>query len=143
MKKKIKLLRTKALIQLFFLILLLFSAACTNDQPYLEGKVLYENHCSSCHGKNGEGLELLIPQLKNSDMMLKAGSGVACWIRNGMNGKIWVNGKEFEGEMPRNKILSNVEITNVVNYIQNAWGNKHRFITLEEINSTLDKCSNK
>ncbi len=75
--------------------------------------------------------------------MLKAGAKAACWIRHGMSGKIIVNGKEFEGEMPPNKTVSNVEITNIVNFIQNAWGNTHRFITLGEINSILDNCPNK
>lgn len=128
-----------------FLSMLVFSVfflqSCNETQFLPEGKLLYEKHCSSCHGKNGEGLESLIPQLKDSDMLINAGSEVACWIRKGMSGKILVNGKEFDAEMPANKLLSNVEITNIVNYIQNAWGNSRSFITLDEINKALKKCS--
>lgn len=115
-------------------------SSCHSNAPYQEGKLLYEQHCWGCHGKNGEGLELLIPPLAKADMLLNAGPSVACWIRNGMQGKIIVNGKEFENVMPANKKLNETEITNICNFILNSWGNKHEYISLEQVKQQLENC---
>jgi ribosomal protein S9 len=85
-------------------------------------------------------LEALNPPLAKSDMLQNAGAGAACWIRKGLEGKIVVNGREFENAMPPNLRLSATEITNILNYIHNAWGNTHKFITLEEVNKVLEGC---
>jgi mono/diheme cytochrome c family protein len=132
----------KIYIERFFFVFFCLSTlyACSEKTNYPEGKQLYELHCASCHGKQGEGLESLIPPLAAADMLQNNAVEVACWIRKGLEGKILVNGKEFENVMPPNERLSNTEITNIINYVQNAWGNKHKFITLEEVNQVLKNC---
>jgi mono/diheme cytochrome c family protein len=132
----------KIYIERFFFVFFCLSTlyACSEKTNYPEGKQLYELHCASCHGKQGEGLESLIPPLAAADMLQNNAVEVACWIRKGLEGKILVNGKEFENAMPPNERLSNTEITNIINYVQNAWGNKHKFITLEEVNQVLKNC---
>ena len=132
----------KIYIERFFFVFFCLSTlyACSEKTNYPEGKQLYELHCASCHGKQGEGLESLIPPLAAADMLQNNADEVACWIRKGLVGKILVNGKEFENAMPPNERLSNTEITNIINYVQNAWGNKHKFITLEEVNQVLKNC---
>ena len=134
MKKKYK----SCFFYYFFCLSTLY--ACSEKTNYPEGKQLYDSHCASCHGKQGEGLESLIPPLAAADMLQNNSASVACWIRKGLVGKILVNGKEFENAMPPNERLSNTEITNIINYVQNAWGNKHKFITLEEVNQVLKNC---
>jgi nitrite reductase (NO-forming)/hydroxylamine reductase len=57
-----------------------------------------------------------------------------------MKGKIIVKGIEFENVMPPIQHLSNIEIANILNYTLNSWGNKHKFITPEEIKSITKNC---
>ncbi len=57
-----------------------------------------------------------------------------------MKGKIIVKGIEFDNAMPPIQNLSQIEIANILNYTLNAWGNKHKFITPEEIKSITKNC---
>ena len=123
----------------FFVMGLLAFFSC-EEAGNNEGKQLYKIHCANCHGDMGEGLEALNPPLAQSDMLAKAGAGVACWIRNGLQGDIVVNGQKYEHQMPPMPQLSAIEITNILNYVHNSWGNKHKFITLEEVNTVLESC---
>jgi len=122
--------------------LFLFIVGCTNgtEKTYNEGAQLYKKHCESCHMEDGTGLEALYPPLAQSDMLEILGVKAACVIKNGLQGKIVVNGIEFETGMAPIKGLSAVEITNIVNYIHNAWGNKRPFIQLNEVEKALQGC---
>lgn len=127
----------------FIFVLLLCSklfVACNSSAAYPEGKKLYELHCSGCHGNKGEGLEALIPPLANADMLQNSGIIVACWIKNGIEGKIIVNGIEYDNAMPANKRLSDIEIANILNFVLNSWGNQHNFINPQEVKKILTNC---
>jgi mono/diheme cytochrome c family protein len=102
--------------------------------------MLYEKHCENCHMADGTGLEALYPPLAGSDMLESVGVGAACIIKHGLQGKIIVNGIEFETGMAPVTGLSSVEITNILNYIHNAWGNRREFIHLNEVQATLEAC---
>ncbi|AFC25726.1 c-type cytochrome [Saprospira grandis] len=123
---------------LSFLLLGLF--ACEQPNAYGDGAMLYEKHCANCHGDQGEGLEELIPPLAQADALMQAGTAAACWVRYGLHGPILVNGQEFDNEMPENKALSAVEITNVLNYVRNSWGNKGEFLQLDQVQEQLLNC---
>lgn len=114
--------------------------ACESVQQYGEGKDLYTRHCANCHIDDGSGLEGLIPPLANADLLQQSGAQAACWIRKGLKGKIMVNGREYENEMPPQLKLNEIEITNILNYINNSWGNKRDFISVQEIENVLKGC---
>lgn len=117
--------------------------ACTGgaERKYHEGAQLYQQHCSNCHMDDGEGLEALYPPLANSDWLKMVDVGAACMVRNGLEGAIVVNGVEYGMAMPAQKQLSAVEITNILNYIHNAWGNKRDYISLSEVEKALNECA--
>jgi mono/diheme cytochrome c family protein len=105
-----------------------------------QGKRLYDLHCSSCHFPNGEGLKQLIPPLAKADYMLENAQKIACIIRNGQNGAVKVNGIIYNQPMPANLTVTEIEITNIVNYIQNNWGNKAPERTFQQIQRELREC---
>ncbi len=85
----------------------------------------------ACHMTNGEGLEGTFPPLANTGRLGDKGRLVKI-IFNGLNEPITVNGIPYEMEM--NPVpLSNKEVTDVLNYICNAWGNKNPIIRESEI----------
>ena len=51
-----------------------------------------------------------------------------------MDGKVTVNGKEYDSIMPA-QVLSDDEIANVLNYVYSAWGNSKKTVTPEEVKS--------
>lgn len=130
----------------FYLSIVLYACwwvgACSSpaEKTYNEGAILYKKHCENCHMEDGTGLEALYPPLAGADMLESLGVNAACIIKNGLEGKIMVNGVEFETGMPAVSGLSAVEITNIVNYIHNAWGNKRAFIQLDEVEKALEDC---
>ncbi|MCP4439462.1 MAG: cytochrome c [Aureispira sp.] len=119
---------------------LFFSACSSINDPYAEGKPLYLRHCANCHMDDGSGLEGLIPPLAKADVLQNAGASAACMIRNGLKGKMQVNGIEYDGEMLPNAKISDVEILNILNYINNAWGNQRDFIKLDDVKTALKGC---
>lgn len=111
------------------------------ERKYYEGAQLYEQHCSNCHMDNGEGLEALYPPLAQADWLQTVDVGAACVVRHGLKGAIVVNGVEYGMEMPAQEQLSAVEITNILNYIHNAWGNERDYISLQEVEQALSNCA--
>jgi mono/diheme cytochrome c family protein len=118
-------------------------SSCSGVQnPYGEGELLYKANCANCHIEDGSGVGELVPPLAKADYLKKADLDLACIIRNGLKGKITVNGIVYEAEMPPHAKLSDVEITNIANYVHNAWGNQRDYISLEQIKKKLSACQN-
>lgn len=118
----------------------------TNKRPdidvrsYLEGQKLYTENCSSCHGDNGKGMGKMYPPLEGSDYLMKNKASIPCIIKNGLEGKIEVNGQEFEMPMPGFKKLNSLQITDISNFITNSWGNQTEKTTEAEVKKTLENC---
>jgi mono/diheme cytochrome c family protein len=127
----------KASKHLIYLVIPLMLMVSCIDGP--SGEKTYQKSCANCHGKEGEGLKKLIPPLAGSDFLISRKSELPCIIRNGMNDTIIVNGHKYFGKMPGNKELSEIEITNLVNYINREWGD-HSYQSEQEIRAALERC---
>lgn len=123
---------------LIFILLLTLENSCS--PPKTHGERLYEAACMNCHGENGEGLKKLIPPLAGADFLKEYPKAVPCIIRNGMKGPVLVNETLYAHPMPGNDNLSVVEIYNIMQYINNAWGNEFPTPSLKEVDEQLDDC---
>jgi cytochrome c len=122
-------------------IFLLF-VQCDDGNPYKQGKILYTNFCANCHMEDGSGLKGLIPPLAKSDYLATHRGELVCVIRKGQKGQIVVNGVEYgQQEMLAIPKLSDFEITNVLNFISQEWGNQQPTWTVEEVREGLKKCN--
>lgn len=110
------------------------------NQYLIEGKRLYDLHCSNCHQKDGTGLVRLYPPLKNSDFLTRDINTIICMLKNGKQGEIFVNGISFNQPMPDNPRLTNLEIAEIATYIYTTWGNMNKIFTHREIGTILDSC---
>lgn len=126
-------------IFLFLAVFIIGLVAC-EQQPYSQGKVLYERQCARCHGADGKGFEKLYPPLAQADFLVNHQEELACIIWNGLQGKIVVNGQEYEQVMMGNRNLNSIEITNIINYINNDWGNETDYVTLKTVEAALNEC---
>lgn len=86
------------------------------------GKLIYAENCVTCHMGAGEGVAGAFPPLAKADYLVKTPEKAIAAIKFGLSEKITVNGVAYEGMMP-NPGLDNEEIADVMNYIQNSWGN--------------------
>ena len=121
-------------------------ASCQSDEQvefnryYSGGSVLYLAHCQNCHGEKGEGLQALIPPLTDTVFLKQNRSSLACYLKNGLKGKLSIAGREFEGEMSAAADLSPIEVAKVLTYVTNSFGNKQGLINLQQVQTDLKNC---
>ena len=108
--------------------------------PISEGERLYKINCMSCHLEDGSGLRNVIPPLAKADFLVNHRDQLACLIQHGIDGPIVVNGVTFNRPMPGAEHLSEMDIYNLLNYIQKNFGNENPPFSLDEIKQALDKC---
>ena len=90
---------------------------------------------------DGSGLKGLYPPLAKADYLAKHQDHLACIIRYGLSDTIQVNQRTYNQEMPGVKDLNEVQITNVINYVNHAWGNNLQHVKVEDIQRTLKNCT--
>ncbi|SMD32622.1 Cytochrome C oxidase, cbb3-type, subunit III [Reichenbachiella faecimaris] len=109
-----------------FLVALIISSACSRmtDEQQLEwarGQEVYIANCLSCHGADGKGLGGTYPSLTRTEITPDFTARTRYLIENGS--------PNAGGMWPIS--ISKKETVEVINYIQNAWGNKADFETLQ------------
>ena len=102
--------------------------------------LLYQQNCANCHMADGQGLKNLYPPLAGADYLSKFETKLPCIIKHGIQGELIVNGQDYNQIMPANEALSDTDITNLINYIRNEWGNEHERISLKKVQSLLKNC---
>lgn len=123
----------------FGVVLIILASACRN-QTYQSGERLYKTICANCHLDNGEGLGALIPPLAGSEYLAANRNKLPCIVRYGLQDSIQVKGKVYGEKMDGLPGLSEIQITNVLNYINSTWGNKNPPYSYEDVTALLDKC---
>jgi mono/diheme cytochrome c family protein len=120
----------------------LFAGLLTDcgQQPYRQGQILYENFCANCHMADGTGLAGNIPPLAGADYLRDQQDKIPCIIRYGLEVPIVVNGVTYENPMAGIPELNDVEIANVINYINQAWGNDFGYVPLDTVRAALKQC---
>ena len=96
------------------------------------GQEVYTTNCVSCHMEKGEGMEGVFPPLAKSNYLMADKKRSIVQIIKGVTGPIKVNGVEYNGEMAAFN-LSDQEISDVLNYVRNSFGNKGAAVTPEEV----------
>ena len=135
---------------LFFSIILSCAPKSSNEENTLAGisdpevmkyaiagKTLYENHCGNCHQNNGEGLGNLIPPIKDSDYFKASIHRSVRIMKYGQEGKIIVNGQEYDQAMPGSPRLTPLEISQISTYLYNIWGLNEGKITSSDVEKYL------
>jgi nitrite reductase (NO-forming)/hydroxylamine reductase len=97
------------------------------------GEATYAVACIACHQNDGKGLPGAFPPLAGSDYLKGDPNRIIKVVLNGLQGKVTVNGKQFDSVMPPMTQLSNLEIANVLSYVYASWGNSGRTITTAQV----------
>lgn len=96
------------------------------------GKEIYISQCMSCHMDEGQGIEDVYPPLAKSDYLMADKKRSIDNVIHGLSGEIKVNGKTYNMEMTAYD-LTDEQVSDVLNYIRNSWGNKSKPVTAEEV----------
>lgn len=128
----------RTLLLLAVLLAILVTLQYCGETEHLQGHALYDTHCANCHMEEGEGLRQLIPPLAGSDYLRENRRKVVHGIVHGMEGPMVVNGISYNQPMPGNEELTEFQIVNIVNYINQAWGNDYGTITVAEAREWME-----
>ncbi|HZY97346.1 MAG TPA: cytochrome c [Candidatus Cybelea sp.] len=100
------------------------SAAARNHASASDGAVVYLANCSSCHQATGQGVAGAFPPLAGNPVVTGNPTAVIAIVKNGLDGRIVVNGQAYSGIMPRWKgVLSDEQIAAAITYIRSSWHN--------------------
>ncbi len=121
----------------FAFCLVLFSAF--NQKPAFDlkasivrGKEVYGSYCITCHMEKGEGIEGVYPPLAKSDYLMADKKRSITITLKGLTGEIKVNGVTYNADMTSFD-LTDQEVSDVLNYIRNSFGNKGEAVKPEEV----------
>jgi nitrite reductase (NO-forming) len=113
-------------------LLAISSLAFQAAKPSAKGKEVYNSQCVTCHGPMGAGIKDVYPPLAKSDFLNADKTRAIHIVLHGQTGKIKVNGAEYDSEMMSFE-LTDQQISDVLNYVRNSWGNKGTPVTPEEV----------
>ncbi|MDI9347587.1 MAG: copper-containing nitrite reductase [Methylacidiphilales bacterium] len=108
------------------------TAPKTKADRIAKGKQLYITNCAACHQTNGAGIENVFPPLAKSDYLNKDKANAIRAVIKGLTGPIVVNGKKYNSAMPALN-LNNDEVSNILTFVYNSWGNSNKEVTPEEV----------
>ena len=98
-----------------------------------KGETLFQANCAACHQANGQGLPGAFPPLAGSDYIAKDPKVLMEVTLMGKQGKMTVNGKEYNNIMPSMSYLSDGDLAAITTYVLNSWGNPGGKITTKAI----------
>jgi mono/diheme cytochrome c family protein len=103
------------------------------------GKSSYQTKCADCHGENGEGIKTLVPPLMSSDFAKQNFDSLPCWLKNGMNKSITVNGIKYDQPMYGLE-MDAIQIANVMNYLSKEMLGADKEINSLQVKKRLKEC---
>lgn len=95
----------------------------TLQQQVDAGKALFAGTCSTCHQAEGQGMPGVFPPLAASDYIAADAKALPRVILHGLQGRVLVNGKDYNSVMPPMAQLTDDEVANISTYVLNSWGN--------------------
>jgi nitrite reductase (NO-forming) len=109
------------------------SGTLTVQDQVQAGRALFAGTCSVCHQGAGTGLPGVFPPLAKSDFLAADPKRAIDILLHGLNGKIKVNGQEYDSVMPPMTQLNDDEVANILTYVLNSWDNPGGRISAEEV----------
>jgi mono/diheme cytochrome c family protein len=110
------------------------AAEAKNPASASDGGAVYMANCSSCHQSNGQGLAGAFPPLAGNPVVTGNPTAVIAIVKNGLDGKVVVNGQAYSGIMPHwGGVLSDEQIASVVTYIRASWHNNAPGVSVADV----------
>jgi mono/diheme cytochrome c family protein len=110
------------------------AAAEKNPASASDGAVIYMANCSSCHQIKGEGVPGAFPPLSGNPVVTGNPAAVITIVKNGLEGRVDVNGRAYSGIMPHWKgLLSDEQIAAVITYVRTSWKNRASGVSVADV----------
>jgi mono/diheme cytochrome c family protein len=103
------------------------------------GKEVYTTYCITCHMPAGNATANVFPPLAKSDFLKKPIDTLINLVLEGRSGDMIVNDTTYNGQMLPLNYLTDEQISDVLNYTRNSFGNKMKDPVLPENVKALRK----
>lgn len=87
------------------------------------GAKLYDTYCVACHQRDGRGDGARFPPVVATDWVYGDPRRLVSIVLNGMAGEIEVGGKAYTGVMPGHAFLTDQEVSQLVTFLRQNFGN--------------------
>ncbi len=124
------------MIRTLLFCILIFNLSC-NQVKYSQGERIYTAKCSNCHMPEGDGLKKLIPSLAKSAYITGRKEAIVSIIHKGFHSDSLGITEKY---MPSNKKMKDVELTNLLNYLQEKFNSGKYEYKLEEVIGIRRRC---
>ena len=143
-RKKLTLLAPALILALTAVLAQTVSRAASQTQDTERGSVQFEAQCASCHERDGRGTEGGPPPLQGSPWVRGPETRLIKIVLHGMRGKVEVNGKTYNLEMPGfGKVLTDEDIAAVVSFVRGSWGGRTEPIAPAGVRRVRDATRNR
>ena len=129
---------TVACISVFF-ISSAFYQKFDLEKSVQRGKEVYTTYCITCHMEAGNSTPGVYPPLAKSDYLKKPIDSLIILVLEGQTGEIVVNDTTYNGQMLPLNYLTAEQVSDVLNYTRNSFGNKMKDPVLPEKVKALRK----
>lgn len=89
---------------------------------------------------DGTGLKKLIPPIADSDYYQKNYLETVCIVNKGLDDTIMVNGIDYAYPMEAIPQIDSIDLTNIINYINNRWYPDLPYVSVKTVKSKLHMC---
>ncbi len=103
------------------------------------GEEVYKLTCVACHQPNGEGAPGVFPPLSGSDWLTRNPKHAIMVVTKGLIGPVTVSGKKYNGAMPAHNTLNDQQVTDVINYVRNAFAVQSGDIGIKQVKQIREK----
>ena len=111
------------------------SETSVSDSAFMErGEKVYKRVCLACHQSDGSGVPMMYPPVIESEYISGNTDSLIVLILEGLSGPVTVKGEEYNSIMPPMKnVLNNDEISDLINYLRNSFGNTGDYVRAGEV----------
>ena len=97
------------------------------------GRTVYEQNCQACHMDDGSGVPGMNPPLKKTQWVLGDKKRLIGIVMDGFNEEVTIEGETYSNPMPGLDYLSDQQISDVLTYVRNSFGNKAAPVSVQEV----------
>jgi len=122
--------RRVMLLSPVFALILIIRPPSSIDKVIMErGKKVYDQYCITCHQADGGGVPGLNPPLEKTNYVLGGKTKLIRIILKGSKNSVEIDGETYTNAMAPLDYLTNQQISDVLTYIRNSFGNKAIVVT--------------
>lgn len=103
------------------------------------GKQVYLEQCLACHQADAGGVPGMNPPLIKTKWVLGDKTILVQLVLKGMTGEVEINGDTYHNVMAPHSELTDQQISDVLTYVRNSFGNTASTVTVAEVKAIRAK----